>query len=66
MTLTSRRSAAGALSANRPRSMGRLSRRAYEQSSEASNVQKLIASARQTWKRRYGFDPAAARLDRSH
>jgi hypothetical protein len=41
---------------------GRVSRRDYEQRAESPGVQRLIANARQSWERRYGEDPAIARL----
>lgn len=44
------------------RLIARVNRSAYERQSRTSGVQRLIANARQTWKRHNGSDPAAARL----
>jgi len=46
------------------RYMGRISRSAYERHARSPEVQELIQSARQSWQRRYGVDPAAARVER--
>jgi hypothetical protein len=62
MTLTPQHRTAGALRDGEVQSLGRLNQRAYERNSRAFPVQRLIASARRSWKRRYGFDPASVRL----
>ncbi|MGD1057667.1 MAG: hypothetical protein ABR992_09680 [Solirubrobacteraceae bacterium] len=44
-------------------SVVRLHKRAYEEHSEASDVQEQIAQARASWQEWYGEDPAAARFE---
>lgn len=44
------------------RIVGRVSRRSYERRVRSTGVQDLIVSARESWQRRYGSDPAAARV----
>jgi len=42
--------------------VGRVSRRRYERHARSPAVQRLIESARESWKQRYGTDPAAQRI----
>lgn len=70
MTITGRRSASGSLSGagsqqDQVRIVGRVSRRSYERHVRSVGVQNLIDSARRSWQRRYGSDPAAARVKSS-
>jgi hypothetical protein len=70
MTITTPDSASGNRSRGRTGSqrdvkiqiVGRVSRRRYERHARSPAVQNLIESARRSWQRRYGSDPAAHRI----
>jgi hypothetical protein len=49
----------------RPRYVGRRSRRSYEEHARSPEVQNRINSARRSWRERYGVDPAAGRIERA-